>query len=239
MDSRAAKRVYEEAAVVVARGGFGVALDGRAVRTPAGALLAVPKRRLAEAIAAEFSAQEDEVRPHSMPIMRLAATAIDRVAPDRQALVESLLGYAATDLLCYRSEAEGELAERQHAAWQPLLDWAEGAYGARLAVTTGVVPIDQPEAALSALRRAVASVDDLGLAALSSAAAACGSLILALALAAGRIDADAAQRASHLDETYQSERWGEDREAADRRRRLHADIAAAATVLASIRRQED
>lgn len=238
MSGRTERRCFETADVVPAAHGFAVRLDGKSVRTPAGTVLVVASRRLADAIAGEWAAQDDEVRRETMPLMRLACAAIDASATQRAALVEGVVAYARTDLLCYRADEPGELAASQAAAWQPLLDWAEAAYGARLAVTAGIVPVAQPAAAVEALRRAVDAMDDLRLTALASAAAACGSLIVGLALAMGRIDAEEADRVAHVDETFQGERWGEDREAMARRRRLRADIDAAAMVLTALRQGE-
>jgi chaperone required for assembly of F1-ATPase len=69
------------------------------------------------------------------------------------------------------------------------------------------------------------------LAALGVAVPALGSLVLGLALAAGRIDAKAAKDASTLDERYQEEFWGLDAEAASRRAQVAADVALAARLL--------
>ena len=225
------KRLYETAGIAAAEGGFTVTLDGRPALTPNGAPLTLPGRALAEAVAAEWAAQDDDIRPHAMPLTGMANSAVDSVAPDRCGVVEHAVNYAATDLLCYRAGNQPELAERQHAAWQPLLDWAADALGAPLAVTQGIAPLDQPPAVLDALRAAVEALDDLELTALSSLTAACGSLVLALAVAAGRIGAGEAYALSQLDETYQIEQWGADAEAEARRDRLGAEIAAAAAFL--------
>ena len=230
-----AKRSYGAVGVAPLGDGFTVTLDGRAVRTRAGRQVALPTEALARAVAGEWEAQEENVRPHTMPMMQLVNAAIDRVQPYRQEVIEQAVGYARTDLLCYRADSPPELTDRQAASWQPLLDWAAETYRARLNVTCGVTPADQPEAALDALGAAVEALDDLELAALASIAAASGSLIVALALAAGRIGADEAHAVSQLDESYQVEKWGEDAEAQARRRRLHADIRAAAAFLALAR----
>ena len=222
------KRVYQDVAVVAGEGGFGVTLDGRPVRTPGRKPLGVASRALAEAIAAEWRAQGDKVEPATMPLTRLASTALDLVPERRPAIVGEVAGYAATDLVCYRAEAPAALVARQHAAWQPLLDWAAERFGAALAVTAGVLPQAQPGAALDALRRAVEAQDDLSLVALRAATAAAGSLVIALALLEGRIDAAEAFDISQLDETFQIERWGEDAEATRRRAALRDDLAQAA-----------
>jgi chaperone required for assembly of F1-ATPase len=222
------KRVYKKVAVQAAEGGFAVMLDGRPVRTPGRKMLAVPSRALAEAIAGEWRAQGDKVEPRSMPLTRLASTAIDLVGQRRPAIVDEIAAYAMTDLVCYRADAPAELAARQRAAWQPLLDWAAARYGAALVVTAGVVPRPQPPEAVAALHRAIEAHDDMALVALHAATAAAGSLIVALALLDGRIDAAEAFAVSQLDETFQIEKWGEDAEAAHRRAALRNDLAQAA-----------
>ena len=89
----------------------------------------------------------------------------------------------------------------------------------------------QSPASLRAYANAVATLDDFRLTALQAATAACGSLVIALALHEGRIDADIAFAASQLDETFQIEAWGEDAEATRRRALLTTDIASAARFL--------
>jgi chaperone required for assembly of F1-ATPase len=226
-----AKRFYGEVGVGRSGTGFTVTLDGRPLQSPAGTAFILPAKELAQAIAAEWRDQEEEIRFHTMPLTVLAGAAIDRTGKERRDVIDHALEYAGADLLCYRAEAPSELVLRQQARWQPLLDWLADAYGARLAVTAGIAHVDQPKPALLSLRAAVEALDDFELAVLSSATAACGSLVLGLALTAGRIDAEAAFDVSQLDETFQSEKWGEDAEAAERRRRLKADIEAAAAFL--------
>ncbi len=231
----AGRRLYERADVIPAAGGFAVAIDGRPARTPEGRDLGLPSEALARAVADEWRAQTETVDPDSMPLTRLAATAMDRVGAGRQGVIDQALKYAGTDLVCYRAEAPPELAKSQQMRWQPLLDWAADAFGARLRVTAGVSPVTQPKAALRALRTAVHALDDMELAVLSTVTAATGSLIVALALLEGRIGADEAFEISQMDESFQMARWGEDEEAEDRRRRLRADIRAAADFLGLLR----
>jgi chaperone required for assembly of F1-ATPase len=226
------KRFYKSAGVVETPAGFGVALDGKPVRTPAKRPLAVPTRALAEAIAAEWQAQGDTVDPQHLPLTRLASIALDLVAPRREAVVAEVAKYAGTDLVCYRADAPPELAARQHAAWQPLIDWATQRFDALLTVTTGILPVTQSPATLKAFEIAAAAYDTHRLAALHLATAACGSLVVALALVEGRLDAEAAFAAAELDASYQIERWGEDAEQAKRRKGLKEDIALAARFVA-------
>ena len=222
------KRVYREATTRQAGDGWGVALDAKPMRTPARHELIVPSVALAAAIAAEWDAQQDDIGPATMPLTRLAATAIDRARTQRDLVVAETANYAGTDLVCYRADHPPELVARQQAECQPLLDWTMLRYDASLAVTSGVLPQPQSPAALKAFAAAVTAQDDFRLTALHTMTAACGSLVIALALLEGRLDAAAAFAISQLDETFQIESWGEDAEAAARRHALAEDIAAAA-----------
>jgi len=194
------------------------------LNTPAEALLWLPNRSLAEAIAEEWRGQGKQIQLATMPLTQLANTAIDRIAPDPSLSIEALLAYAGTDLVCYRAESPRGLAERQQSRWQPLLDWLAQRHDASLAVHQGVMPRPQPEAAIAALRLRLGGLSPFVLAGLTAAAQACGSLVIALALAGGRVAPAEAFDLAELDETFQIERWGEDFEAAKRRRRLRQDV---------------
>jgi chaperone required for assembly of F1-ATPase len=231
------KRFYSEATVAGTTDGFTISLDGRDVRTPAGRRLVVPHAALAEAIAAEWLAQEEVVRPATMPLTQLAVSALDRVIPERAAIIDQVVAFAGTDLLCYRAGAPADLARRQEEIWQPILAWAAATLGTELVVTQGVLPVAQPETALAAVRMVVRGYDDLRLTALQSAVAAMGSALLGIALVEERLTATEAFAASQLDEMYQIELWGEDAEAAARRQGLLADVEAAARLLALCARQ--
>ena len=229
------KRFYQSAEVAAAGTGFGVQLDGKPLRTPAKAELVVPTRALAEAIAAEWRGQGDEIKLDTLPLTRIASTALDLVTPRRAEVGAEVARYAGTDLVCYRAGHPPQLAQRQHAAWQPLIDWATMRYDATLEVTVGVVPVAQSVASLRAFAAAVGAYPPLELAALHLATAACGSLVVALALIEGRLDAEEAFAASQLDETFEIELWGEDSEQTQRRAALKDDITLARRFIDLIR----
>ena len=229
------RRMFKTAEVTETGGGYAVALDGKPMRTPAGHAFVAPTRALAEAVAAEWRAQGEKVDPRTMPMTQFVATALDRVSVERERIVRDLAAFADTDLLCHRDEETVRLAERQQTEWQPLLDWATEALEARFVLASGVMPVDQPPETLAAIRKRVADLDDLGLVALQTLAGACGSIVLAFAVAEGRLSAEEAHRLSRVDEDYQIERWGEDYEAADRRVAVHADMLAAEKLLSLAR----
>ncbi len=213
------------------RSGFAILLDGRPMHLPGGAILRVGPEELARAIAAEWQAagaDGSEMSFEDTPLTRIAGTAQERIAPDPWPTIDALARYAEADLLCYRADQPPKLVARQQQEWQPWLDWAAEEYGAALRVTAGVSPVRQHRDSIAALRDAVAAYDPYGLAALGVAVPALGSLVLGLALAEARLDPVRAYTLSALDELFQAELWGEDEEAAARRRAVAADIALAA-----------
>ncbi|MBD3786358.1 MAG: ATPase [Sphingomonadales bacterium] len=215
MSGWSAKRFWKAAEAVAAEGGYGVVLGGRPVRTPAKAPLMVPSLALAQAIAAEWDAQDEKIAPETMPVTRAANAAIDKVRAQQAEVAELIAEYGGTDLLCYRAEAPEELIARQSAAWDGWLDWAAAQYGARLVVTVGVIPVAQPPEALAALRARVAAMDPFELAALHDLVGITGSLVLGLAVAEGALGAAEAWDLARIDETWQIEQWGADEEAAE------------------------
>ncbi|WP_455372282.1 ATP12 family chaperone protein [Limibacillus halophilus] len=221
-----AKRFYRQASAGEAEGGFAVLLDGRPVRSPLKQPVTLPSAALAEALAAEWEAQGEEIVPESMPLTALACTALDRAGPQRAELEEQLLAYGGNDLVCYWAEHPEALVARQRAVWKPLLDWCRERFGARLDARQGILHSAQPSESLEALRKALSSLDPFRLAALSSACGTSGSLVIALALLEGRLDAENAFQAAELDASFQIERWGEDAEAAARRTVVRQELAA-------------
>jgi chaperone required for assembly of F1-ATPase len=221
------RRFYREVKVTAEETGFGVRLDGRPLRTPAGQPLVVPTAALAGTIAAEWQAQQPVIDAATMPLTRLVFTALDRIAPQRAGVVDELLNYAQTDLVCYRAEGPGDLVQEQDRTWQPLVDWVAERWQAPLDLAVGVIPIAQPPATIAALRAAVVARDDLGLTALAGIVQASGSLVIGLALVDGALDAETACRAALLDEEYQAERWGRDEPAERRRARIREEIGIA------------
>ncbi|MCQ0091119.1 ATP12 family chaperone protein [Roseovarius sp. M141] len=215
MTEWAAKRFWTGATVTEAETGYGIALDGRAVKTPAKMPLAVPTRALAAAIAAEWDAVGERIDPRAMPMTRSANAAIDKVAHQHGEVADMIAAYGGTDLLCYRATNPQELVLRQSEEWDPLLDWADSALGVRLRPVTGVMPEAQDPAALAALRARVHAHDPFALAALHDLVALSGSLIIGLAAEADARDIATLWQVSRLDEAWQAELWGADEEAED------------------------
>ncbi|RHW19035.1 ATPase [Sphingomonas gilva] len=225
------KRFWKEVSVVAEDGGHGIRLDGRAVRTPGRLPLVIPSQMLAEAIAEEWRAVEGEIAPATMRLTGLANAAIERIAPDPGPHVAGIAAYGESDLTCYRAESPEPLIAREAAAWDPLLAWASARYDVHFEIASGVIHRPQPAATLARLAEAVAARDAFALAALAAIVPITGTLVGALALAEGAIDADTLWAAATVDEAWQAEQWGEDAEAARALAARRADYDAAARFL--------
>ena len=212
MTDWAAKKFWTEVAVTELDGGFGVALDTRPVRTPLKSVMAMPSRAFAEAVAEEWRAVVKTVNPNAMPMTRAANSALDKVTLQRADVVEMLAAYGESDLLCYRAERPEALVARQHAVWQPWLDWAEAELGAPLRTTVGVIPIAQDQRSAARLKAELDAMTPFQLTGVHDLITISGSLVLAFAVIKGALTAEQAWDASRLDELWQIEQWGADEE---------------------------
>jgi len=229
------KRFYKEAVVAEHEGKFGIELDGRVVKTPARRSLLLPTRAAAQLIADEFAAQEKEIDPARMPATRIANTAIDGIVADPQAVLEDVLRFASSDMLCYRAGSPERLAALQTELWDPLIDWAGSSLGARFILAEGVMHVEQPREALAALSVHLGQFKDpFAIAALHTITTLTGSAILALAVAKGEITGAQAWKLAHVDEDWTIEHWGEDAEAAERRSLREREMMAAVRILEAI-----
>jgi len=225
------KRFWKEIAVQPEGGSWAIRLDDRPVKTPARALLAVPKSALAEAIAGEWREVGEKVDPRAMPLTGLANAAIDRVAPAREAFARGLAQYAEADLACYRADGPRALVGLQEQHWDKLLAWARRRFDVDFVVTSGLTHVAQPPATVERLSHAVAALDPFRLAGLSPLVTIGGSLVAALAVLEKAIAVEEAWDAVSVDERWQLEQWGADGEAKAALENRRRDFLAAARFL--------
>jgi chaperone required for assembly of F1-ATPase len=226
------KRFYKTAELIEKEDIFHFHLDGRPALSPKRNALAVSERTLAEALRAEWQAQEEHIDPAAMPVTRLVNTALDGVQGNEEAICADIVAYAQSDLLCYRAGEPQGLVERQQVLWDPVITWAEELLDVRFRLAEGVVHVEQPREVRIAVRLKLATcTDPFVLTGLSMATSLTGSALLALAVAEGFLAPDDAWRAAHVDEDWNIAQWGEDAEAAARRADRHRDFAAAMIAL--------
>jgi chaperone required for assembly of F1-ATPase len=227
------QRFYKSASFAEqASGGFAVLLDGCPVQTPGGQPLKVPARDLAKAIASEWESQGESIDPASLPLTRLANSAIDGVAGREGEVAGDILKYAAADLVCYRAAYPAGLAEAQAKLWNPVLAWIKERYDAPFLTGVGIAHVTQPPSSLAALRTALGSFGAFKLTALHAMTPVTGSALIALTYAGGGLDVSGAWAAALADENWQVSQWGEDFEAAQRQKNRFAEFESAARFFA-------
>jgi len=227
------KRVYTSAGVGEADGEYAISLDGKPIRTPSGRQVIVPARAIADAIAAEWNAQAETIDPLTMPLTRLANSVVEGVVDKIDAVADDIAKYLGSDLLFYRAGHPEALVAREAAHWDPILFWAADRLGAHFILAEGIVHVRQPETAIAAARAALPA-DAWSIAALHVLTSLTGSALLALALFHGVIDQDQVWAAAHVDEDWNSEKWGVDEEVAARRAARLVDFRAAASILKAL-----
>ena len=220
------KRFYKQTSVTQQPEGFGVSLDDKPIKTPAGKLLVLPNEKLAKAIAGEWQSQGDTVVVSSMPLMQLAATTIDHVPVQRKDMLERLMAYIGTDLLCHRSPEPKRLSELQERLFSPALTWLHRRYDIDLHTTSELTAVDQPASAKERLTQVLAALDDWALMGVQSAALASGSIVLALGLHEKQFNASEVFEAAEVESTYQIEKWGSDIELVKRRNGIEDELNA-------------
>jgi len=227
------KRFYSNAAATETTGGFAVTLDDKPIRTPSGRQVIVPVREIAEAVVAEWEAQKEFIEPLTMPITRFANSVVDAVVDRVDAVADDIAKYFETDLLFYRAGHPEALVAREAAHWDPIVFWAADELGAHFILAEGIVHIRQPESAIAAARAALPR-DAWSLAALHVITSLTGSALLALALLRGVANPDQVWAAAHVDEDWNSEKWGVDEEVAARRAARVVDFGAAVRILKAL-----
>lgn len=225
------KRFYDEVTIVPVESGFTLHLDGKPLRTPEQNSLLLPNASLGEALAKEWRAANQYIAPQTMLSTKLAFTAVDRVSPNREAVTEQISAFVNSDVVCYRAFEPSDLVKRQEENWNPFLEWTESAFDVSIRTGEGIDHIAQEYDTLCALTAAFSDKSNFYLAALYSLAANSNSLIIALAVAIGGMDADEAFRSANCDELYQVEKWGRDPEAQARLQERTEEFGAAAAFL--------
>jgi chaperone required for assembly of F1-ATPase len=232
-----ARRFYADVTVEDGEDGYHIRLDRHPLRTPAKAQLRLPTRQLAEAVAVEWAAQGERVKPASMPVTRLVNVALDRTGLVRPEMIDEVVRYVDGDLTCYRTVHPAGLAARQLELWEPVHDWAEVRFGVRPLATEALQALSQPAPLRDGLRATAGSLDDLRLTALASVAGLAGSALLALGLVEGAWDTGSVFAAIRIEEDWQAGLWSADPEDQALAQERRADILAAEVLVRSLDRR--
>ncbi|KAL1812248.1 hypothetical protein ACET3Z_022313 [Daucus carota] len=209
------KKFYKKVSTREAEDGNGwhVMLDYRTLKTPSKRPLKCPNHFLAMAIAAEWDYQQaDGIRPFTMPIMKLACTALERVPLTRSKIIDHLMQRFPQDLVFCRAPGDNDLTsgvlERQEEKIDPLLKWVESEFGFKPVLYSSFFGGKQDDGLVNAIKSLLKATNDCELAAIDALASAAHSLIIAIGIFRGKLQIDEAIELIRLEEDLQVDRWG-------------------------------
>lgn len=229
------KRFYTMASHKKCDDGYEIQLDGKTIKTPLGQDMVTLTKGLADAIVAEWAAQEDKVKPETMPLTQIVTTKIDKIR-DREAITESVMRYLDTDLVCYWAKEPEALAKRQKEIWGRWVKWFDEHFEVPLDTTKKIDAIKQDPEAHKRAWNYIEALDEAYFTILHIVTSLSGSLVLALAFTEGDITPEEIFEASYLEELYRGEIYNEDMHGAApneevEREAFKRDIEAAKTYL--------
>lgn len=201
-----------------------IRLDGRSLKTPSGAVLAIPTDRslLASLIAREWSEQESILHTHSLPLTSLAARAIDGLTTpkEREGVLDALIEYLRTETICFHENHPTNLVKLQEQHWIPILRWTEEYFKTPpINVFDDIFDVKQDEKVIEVLREYVLkNYNGFDLAALERMVRSTKSFLIGLRLTEairqggkeeGKFSVHDAALAAEVEVQSQTERWGE------------------------------
>jgi len=229
------KRFYKDATVIPMESGFAVGLDGKVPRTPGMKHVVVPLASIAEAMAAEWAAQDKQIDPMTMPMTRLVNSAVEAGEESVPALRDEIVKFAGNDLLLYRADTPESLVQRQEEMWDGVLMKLARHFSVAFQPTIGIVHQPQPAATLARLSAALEGEGLFALTAMNAITSITGSGLLALALRHGLLSSEDVWVAAHVDEDHNVSLWGEVEEITARRAKRRAEFDSAVRLLELLR----
>ncbi|KAJ3512521.1 hypothetical protein NLJ89_g3470 [Agrocybe chaxingu] len=207
------KRFWKDVGIEQRGDSFMVTLDKRALKTPGGQTLLIPKSNglAASLIAAEWDHQETLLKPHALPMTSIVSRALDAMNDNRtrSEVIEALLKYLDTDTVCFFHNNPEPLERLQAQHWTPLLDWARKAFDIEIIVSNSVLSASQPAETREKIKKVMESFNAWEMAAMERATYASKSVVIALALVKKHLSIEEAALASTVEVDSQIERWGE------------------------------
>ncbi|KAG1877812.1 ATP12-domain-containing protein [Suillus subalutaceus] len=207
------KRFWETVGISKRDDGLTVTLDMRALKTPSGNTLLLPrnKRLVATLIANEWENQETLLKPHALPMTSIASRAIDAFHDKKTCseVRESLLNYLDTDTICFHHDDPPPLVELQHKYWDPLIEWAKSTFNIDIQVFTSILLHSQSAETRAKLDVILTEMNPWELAAMERATYVTKSFLIALALVKRHLTVEEAAVAAQVEVSSQIQRWGE------------------------------
>jgi len=218
------RKFYKDVSVVEADTvGYGVALDGRRIKTPKGVHLTVPTEMLANLVAQEWDSQEEHIHQPNMHFTSLCNTAMDNPLGEASARIEDVMEYLLTDTVMFRNLDYGpSFTVLEDEVWNPIIERFEARHGVTVPTTTGLHAPEVSDGTVAAIRKhllapslpgkeaeIVTVSDGWALSGFEFVITTAKSMVIACDLIDGNITPEEATKAARLETVFQTMRFGE------------------------------
>lgn len=144
----------------------------------------------------------------------------------RAEIIDCLVNFALNDVLLFWS-TDKDVKKEQQEKWLPILRWVDETLNARFKQTTSLETEKTDKKATHELKKYLDSLSDKELTSFYIAALNMRSVLLAVAMIKGRINAAEAFELSELEELYQARKWGSEPVAEARRNSIKDSLISA------------
>ena len=203
---------------------FQIMLDERILQTPLKRELILPNLNLAQEIAKEWDQDSINIKTESMIFYGLISTSLDKIIDNRNVYIDDILDYIDTDLICYRADNPKELVELQKSKWDPIILLVEKYIGTKVQVFIGVSPNKQHYTVHDGINNLIDQFDIFEISALHRITNITGSIFLSLCVLRKDISKNEVFELSFLDELWQEENWGFDKENSQKRKEISIEL---------------
>ena len=207
-----------------------ILLDDQELKTPKNKKLNLPYY-LSQKVFDEWNEVQDEINPSLMPFYSYSVTAVDRIMNQRNDVIETLKSILSMDTLLYRSGNDSELSKLQEKEWQPLVKWLDVNFNCKLIINYELKPLNQKEPELLKCINLINQLDHFSLSSFSHLVSISGSFILGLSFYFKKINSHKLYELALLEELFQSNKWGSDDFANERRENIKKEITEACEFL--------
>ena len=210
-------------------------LDDKELKSPKDKKLNLPYY-LSQKVFKEWNEVQEEINPSLMPFYSYSVTAVDRIMNHKNDVIETLKSILRMDTLLYRSGNDIDLSKLQEKEWQPLLKWLDINYNCKLTINYELKPLNQKETELLKCINLVNKLDHFSLSGFSHLVSISGSFILGLSFYCKKINSHKVYELALLEELFQSNKWGSDDFANERRENIKKEITEACEFLDTLPR---
>ena len=128
-------------------------------------------------------------------------------------IIDNIISFLNTDLLCYRAKKNSELDTIQKKLWDPLIDFVEKEYKLSFNTTNGIIPINQKQSNKNKLLKILKKLNRHQLTGFYYITNFSNSNIITLNFLANNINFKNTWKVLNLEESYSLKKWGQDKEA--------------------------